>query len=69
MLMVFEVQGAVAADGQSKGPESKDVCQIIVQPSVMRQGEMRAVVAQDGQGVLAVSNDQKRQQPCRRVGK
>ena len=50
MLMVFEVQGAVAADCQSNGPEGKQVCQIIIQPSVMRQGEMRAVVAEDPEG-------------------
>ncbi len=30
---------------------------------------MRAVMAEDRQRVLAVSDDQKRQQPCNRVGK
>ena len=69
MLVMFEVQGAVAADRQSDGPESKQVRQKIIQPPVVRQGEMRAVVAEDRQGVLAVSDDQKRQQPCNRVGK
>ena len=46
MLVVPEVKGAIAADGQAERPETEQVCQKIIQPSVMRQGEMRAVVAQ-----------------------
>ena len=69
VLVMFEMQRAIAADRQSDGPERQQVCQKIIQPPVMRQGEMRAVMAEDRQGVLAVSDDQKRQQPCNRVGK